>query len=162
MNADMKEYVIKLLESYSERERQIALLHYEIRRTACVSPEEIIDSMSLGPGDGMGGSSRGHISNKTMYIALSYQEVMDRLKTESINEIVVRLMELEAEQDRIRYYMSLLEKREAEVLRLFYIEKMTTEAIQKTMKHSAKTLRKLRDQAVTTLAEMYEFSVNNQ
>lgn len=163
MSVNMKAHVIKLLENYSERERQIALLHYEIRCAASVSPEEVIGSMSLGNSDGIGGgSSRGHISNKTMYIALNYQERMDDLKAESINEIVVRLMKLEEEQDRIRYYMSLLEKREAEVLRLFYIEQKTTEAIQKTMKHSAKTLRKLRDQAVNTLAEMYEFSVNNQ
>lgn len=47
MNTGMKEHVIKLLEGYSERERQISLLQYEMLHTARVSPEEMIDSMSL-------------------------------------------------------------------------------------------------------------------
>lgn len=123
MNVDMKEQVVKLLEGYTERERQIALLHYEMQHTASISPEEVIGSMSLGHSDDIGGgSSRGHISNKTAYIALNYQERIDHLKTESLTEIAECLMELEAVQDRLRYYVTLLEKREAEVIRLFYFE----------------------------------------
>ena len=67
MNTDMKERIVSLLEGYSKRERQIALLHYEMQHTARILPEEMIDTMSLGHSDGMGGSSKGHISNKTMY-----------------------------------------------------------------------------------------------
>lgn len=50
MNTDMKTHVISLLESYRKRERQISLLHYEIQHSARISPEEMIDSMSLGHG----------------------------------------------------------------------------------------------------------------
>ena len=157
---DMKERVILILENYHERERQIALLHYEMQHTAHVSPEEVIDTMSLGHGDGMGGSSKGHISNKTMYIALNYQERMDRMNAEAASEIAQRLLELEKEQDRIRYYISLLEKRKAEVIRLFYIEQMTMDNVEKEMHLSAKTLRKLKNQAVDALAAMYEFAAN--
>ena len=160
MKMDMKERVILLLENYHERERQIALLHYEMQHTAHVSPEEVIDTMSLGHGDGMGGSSKGHISNKTMYIALNYQERMDRMNAEAASEIAQRLLELEKEQDRIRYYISLLEKRKAEVIRLFYIEQMTMDNVEKEMHLSAKTLRKLKNQAVDALAAMYEFAAN--
>lgn len=157
---DMKERVILILESYHERERQIALLHYEMQHTAHVSPEEVIDTMSLGHGDGMGGSSKGHISNKTMYIALNYQERMNRMNAEAASEIAQCLLELEKEQDRIRYYVSLLEKRKAEVIRLFYIERMTMDNVEKVMHLSAKTLRKLKNQAVDALAAMYEFAAN--
>lgn len=162
MNIDMKAHVINLLESYPERERQIALLHYEMQHTAHVSPEEIIDAMSLGHGDGLGGSSKGHISDKTMYIALNYQEKMDRMNANAISEIAQRLLELEADQDRLRYYVSLLKKREAEVIRLFYMEQMTMDDVEKGMHLSAKTLRKLKNQAVDALTAMYEFAANRK
>jgi len=57
----------------------------------------MIDGMALGHGDGMGGSGKGRISNKTMYIALNYQEKMDRMNAEAANEIAQRLLELEGE-----------------------------------------------------------------
>ncbi|MEY8262459.1 hypothetical protein AALA80_19285 [Oscillospiraceae bacterium 50-60] len=116
MNSDMKEQVGELLESYPNRERQIAILHYEIQHGACIAPGEIIDAMSLGHGDSLGCSGKGHVSNKTMYIALNYQEQMDRMNVEAADEIAQRLLELEAEQDRLRYNVSLLGKREAEVI----------------------------------------------
>lgn len=50
MNTDMKTHIVSLLESYLVRERQIALLHYEIQHTARISPEDMIDTMSLGHG----------------------------------------------------------------------------------------------------------------
>lgn len=159
---DMKERVILILENYHQRERQIALLHYEMQHTAHVSPEEVIDTMSLGHGDGMGSSSKGHISNKTMYIALNYQERMNRMNAEAASEIAQRLLELEKEQDRIQYYVSLLEKRKADVIRLFYIERMTMDNVEKEMHLSAKTLRKLKNQAVDALAAMYEFTENGK
>lgn len=100
---DMKAKMLKLLEACPERERQIALLHCEIKHGTGISPEEMIDGISLGHG----GSSKGHVSNKTMYIALNCQERMDRMNAEAANEIAQRLLALEAEQERIRYYASL-------------------------------------------------------
>ena len=161
MKVDMRKRVRILLENYHERERQIALLHYEMQHTAHVSPEEVIDTMSLGHGDGMGGG-KGHISDRTMYIALNYQEKMDRMNAEAANEIAQRLLGLEAEQDRLRCYVSLLKKREAEVIRLFYMEQMTMDNIEKEMHLSAKTLRKLKNQAVDALTAMYEFAANGK
>ncbi len=162
MEFDMKTHVTQLLESYHERERQIALLHYEMQHTARILPEEMINGMSLGHSDSMGGSCRGHISNKTMYIALNYQEQMERINEENMNDIADRLLQLEREQNRIRYYVSLLEKREAEVIRLFYMEQMTMDNVEREMHLSAKTLRKLKNQAVDALAAMYEFAANGK
>lgn len=52
----------------------------------------------------------------TEYIALNYQERMDQINADTANEIAQCLLELEAEQDRLRYHVSLLENREAEVI----------------------------------------------
>lgn len=162
MNAmnDMKTKVLNLLEAYPERERQIALLHYEMKHGTRISPEEMIDGMSLGHGDGMGGSSKGHISNKTMYIALNYQERMDRLNAEVVSEIAQRLLELEAEQDRIRYYVSLLDKREADVLRSFYFEGHSWEETAKKIGVVLRSVYKIKNKAIDHLAALYAYTTS--
>lgn len=162
MKMDTKERVILIFENYHERERQIALLHYEMQHTAYVSPEEVIDTMSLGHGDGMGGSSKGHISNKTMYIALNYQERMERMNAEAANEIAKRLLELEREQDRIRYYVSLLGKREAEVIRLTYFECVNQDIVAASLGIVPRTMRRIKKEAVEKLAEMYAFAEDHR
>ena len=157
MNTEMKNHVTKLLETYPDRERQISLLHYEMQHSACVSPEEMIDSMALGHGDGMGGSGKGHISNKTLYIALNYQEQMDRMNAEAADEIAQRLLELEGEQDRLRYYVSLLEKREMEALRLFYFEGRSWEETAKELGVVLRSVYKIKSKAIDHLADLYAY-----
>lgn len=157
MNTDMKKQVTKLLETYPDRERQIALLHYEMQHSTRISPEEVIDSMALGHGDGVGGSGKGRISNKTMYIALNYQDRMDRMNAEAANEIAQRLLELEEEQDRLRHYVSLLEKREADVIRSFYIEGISWEEIAQKIGVALRTVHKIKNRAIDHLAEMYAY-----
>ena len=63
----MSKYVLKLLESYNERERKIAVLRYNLEHPAKVSRSEQIEAMNFGHGDGLDHSA-GHISNKTLYI----------------------------------------------------------------------------------------------
>lgn len=157
MNIDMKAKVIRLLETYADRARQIDLLHYEMQHSAQISPEEMIDGMSLGHGEGIGGSSKGHISDKTMYIALNYQERMERLNTESVNEISKRLLALEAEQDRIRFYVSRLDRREAEVIRSFYFEGLSWEETAKKVGVALRTVHKIKNRAFDRLAEWYAY-----
>lgn len=160
MNTDIKKRIVSLLEDYSKRERQIALLHYEMQHTAHVSPEEVIDTMSVSHGDGMSGNGKGHISNKTMYIALNYQEQMDRMNAEAVNEIAERLLELEAEQDRIRYYVSLLGTREAEVLRSFYFEGHSLEDTAKKIGVVVRSVYKIKNKAIDHLVELYAYTTD--
>lgn len=160
MNTDMEKRVIKLLKTYPDRERQIAALHYKMQHSAQVTPEEVITAMSLGHGDGMGGSGKGHISDKTMYIALNYQERVDRINTEAENDIAQRLLELEAVQDQLRYYVSLLEKREAEVLRLTYFEGISQDSISELLGVVPRTMRRIKKEAIMKMAEMYAFTEN--
>lgn len=74
----MSKYVLKLLESYNERERKIAVLRYNLEHPAKVSRSEQIEAMNFGHGDGLDHSA-GHISNKTLYIALNYEEQAERI-----------------------------------------------------------------------------------
>ena len=54
MSAEMKEYVLNLLDTYQERERKIAVLRYELAHPAMVSDTEQIEMMAYGRGDGSG------------------------------------------------------------------------------------------------------------
>lgn len=157
MNTDIKKQVVQLLETYSDRKRQIALLHYEMQHSARISPEEMIDGMALGHGDSVGGGSKGHISNKTLYIALNYQERTDRMNAEAANEIAQRLLELEGEQGRLRYYVSLLEKREAEALRLFYFEGRSWEETARELGVVLRSVYKIKSKAIDHLADLYAY-----
>lgn len=161
MNTEPRKYVIDMLETYQQRMRQIALLQYELEHPVHVSPNEMIEAMSYARGDG-GSQSEGHISNKTLYIALNYQEQAHRISFDSTNEIALRLMKMEQEQNRLLYYVSLLDNRQAEVIRLLYFERLTLEKVEDMMGLSAKTLRKLKNAAIDTLAGMYEFAADRR
>lgn len=157
MNTDVIVHVATLLEDYRKRDRQISLLHYEMRHCAHISSKEMINSMSLGHRDSVGDRGKGHISNKKMYIALNYQEQMERMNAEAVGEIAQRLLKLEGEPDRLRYYVSLLEKREAEAIRLIYFEGYNQDDAAKKLGVVPRTLRRIKNRAVDKLAEMYEF-----
>lgn len=156
MNTKTKDYVVNMLESCQDRAKKIALLRYELEHPARVSPEEVIDAMSFGHGDGIGGG-KGHISNKTLYIALNYLDRMDSANKSAVEDIVLRLRELEQEQDKLLYYISLLEPKLKEVIDLLYLKGEPFEKAEKDLEISSKTLRKLRNSAVDALAAMYEF-----
>ncbi|WP_326202884.1 hypothetical protein [Dysosmobacter sp.] len=89
----MKNYVINLLETYHDRERKIAVLRYNLAHPAKVSTTEQIETMTYGHGDGLG-HTKGRVSNKTLYIALNYEEQAARMNAEVTSEIANELFEL--------------------------------------------------------------------
>lgn len=97
-----------------------------------------------------------------MYIALNYQERMERMNEESMNEIAQCLLELEAEQDRLRYYVSLLEKREAAVVRLSYFEGVSQDVAAESLGIVPRTMRRIKREAIEKLVEMYSFAGHPQ
>ena len=105
-----------------------------------------------------GGRPEGHISNKTLYIALNYQEQAERLNTEVFSEISAKLVELEREQSRLEYYMSLLESRQELVLRRSYFERVAQEKVAEELGISVRRVQDIKAQAIENLAEMYDFT----
>ncbi len=156
MDNDMRSYVVNLLEGYQERKRKIALLHYELEHVARTSGREMIEAMSLGHGEG-GGHTDGHISDKPFYIALNYQSRAEELNTDLKSEIVIQLVELKQNQKRLEYYVSLLEDRQATVIRLIY-KRLPLEEIASQVGVVLRTVRKIKDHAIDELAKMYDFT----
>lgn len=157
MNAEMKNYVIKLLETYRARERKIAVLRYDLEHPSEVGVTEQIEAMNYGSGEGVG-HSKGHISNKTLYIALNYEEQAKQLNAESAKEIADELFILERRQKKLLYYISLLEKRQAEVVRMVYMEGVSTKKAAEQHGLTVRAIERIRKDAVDNLAEMYAYS----
>lgn len=151
-----KTYVVGLLESYQKRSKQIELLHYELSHPTDVSENEMIGALALAHGEG-GGAGR-HISDKTLYIAMNYQQRTENANHGTRAEIVSQLVELEDQQERLNYYVSLLKIRHAELLRLLYFEGYSHEECAKRLDVATRTVRRIKDDAIDELAEMYSFT----
>lgn len=156
-HAGINVYVLMLLESYNERARKIAVLRYNLEHPAKVSRSEQIEAMNFGHGDGLDHSA-GHISNKTLYIALNYEEQAERMNAESAHEIAKELFALECEQRRLTYFIGLLDKRQAEVIRLVFVDGIPTKEVAASFGLTYRTIDRIKRTAIENLAEMYAYS----
>lgn len=157
MNIDTKTYVVGLLESYQKRSKQIELLHYELSHPAHVSANEVIGALALAHNDG-GGHPGSHASDRTLYIALNYQDRANQMNHDASGEAIERLVALEQEQERLKYYVSLLTERRARVIKLTYFEGYTQEDVAAKMDVAKRTVQMLKAQAIDDLAAMYDYT----
>ena len=154
MNGNMRTHVEELLRTYHRREREIAVRKFELSNFTGISEGEQIGAITFGRGEGSF-RAPGHISNKTLHIALNYQEQTSRVNSEALHEIADELAKLELEQRRLCYYVSLLEKRHAQVLELIFFEGLTKEAAAKKMGLAPRTIQQTQKQAIDALTELY-------
>lgn len=156
MGTDMRAHVLQLLKSYQDRERKIALLHYELLHHAKIAADEALDCMSFGwIGDGRSGLS--HISDKTPCTAMNYQELADRLNIAVVNEIAAELVKLEDAQNRLCYYVSRLESRQAAVLQFAFFDGLSWGQIAAELSVAQRTAHKIKEQALENLVWMYQY-----
>lgn len=152
-----REDVIELLKTYPILQKKINLLEYERLHPSKVSQDEVISELALGhPLTGIVGSA-GHISNKTMQIALNFQDEADRLNYQTILEIDQELHALQQRIEKLEFYVSQLEKKQAGVIRKYYFEEKTWPEIQKEMHISSRTLSKYRDDGLDALCAMGQY-----
>lgn len=149
-----KEYVLMLLKNYSRMMREAASLRFELKNFVKIGDDEIIEGMALSSkmGDGI---RSGRIADKTTDIALRYREVADKVNEEAYKAVLHRLNALETAVSRLDFYLGQLDKTQAEVLQGYYFGHRTWREMQEGTELTVKTLRKLRDAAVTFLAGQY-------
>lgn len=157
MSAESRSRVINLLESFREREQKIALLKYELMNFPHASPGEVIDSMGLSHSCELSHPS-GCISDKTLFIALNYQDRAEQINEETLNDILNELGEIERVQNRLAYYVSILSPQQEKVIRRFYFEGRSWEEIAREVKVALRTVHKIKSRAFDKLAEFYDFS----
>ncbi len=156
MGTDMRAHVLQLLKSYQDRERKIALLHYELLYHAKIAADEALDCMSFGrTGDSRSGPNR--ISDKTPCTEMNYRELADRLNIAVVNEITAELVKLEDAQNRLCYYVSRLESRQAAVLQLAFFDGLSWYQIAAKLSVAQRTTHKIKERALGNLAWMYQY-----
>ncbi len=148
-----REDVIALLKTYPQLKKKINLLEYERQHPAQVSSQEVISGLALAHPISEGPGAAGHISNKTMQIALNFQEETDRLNYATVMEIDQELAILRSRIEKLEFYVAQLDKRQAEVIRKYYFEEKTWPELQKEMHASSRTLVKRRDDGLPWLGQ---------
>ncbi len=156
MQETVRKQVETLLRSYPELLRKVELLRYELNHSAAISPQEMMEAMAFAKSDGMGHGAGG-ISNKTLYIAMSYQDAAEHINMEAVEELVERLVPMERTLHRLEHHLRLLSTPEQEVIRLCYFEQKSLPDAAQAMSTSVWAVRKQRDAAVTNLANMCAF-----
>jgi hypothetical protein len=157
-----KEKVIAILKSYPHKKRQIEQLRFELENPAEIGGDELIAGLSLGgrtPDEGgeKAGEKGGRISNRTMMIAMRYEGIAENMNADTIMQINKELRALEAETERLEHYLSLLQDRQAEVLRRYYFDSATWFALENELHMSRSGLLNYRNAAIKELVSMYNF-----
>ena len=157
MSDNMQAKVLSMLENYVHDARLITLLRFELDHSFHVSAEDAISAMNFAHGDG-GSAPTGHISDKTAYIMMRYQDEVDEANEELNGKVAAQLWELEQRQDRLRFYVSLLEPKQEGVIKLHYFEGKSRDEVCEQLDISSSTYDKTRKKGVDRLVEMYEMT----
>lgn len=136
----VREDVEALLKKYPEWKRKIALLEYEREHPAQESRIGVISGWALSHSIGGAPGAPGHISDKTMQIALNFQEEADRINYATIMEIDQELAVLRNHIERMDFYVSQIDPRQAEIIKGHYFEGKTWAQLQKELHISSRTL----------------------
>ena len=156
MQADMREYVLSLLDNYKQTSREIALITYELQHFTGISPEDMIEVMSFA--HKMENGILENVPRDVPSISFSYREFASRLNQEAANGIVTHLQELLQERDRLLHYVNLLEPRQRSIIISFYFHAKSWNQISSEQHIAIRTALKIRNIAIHELVRMYTFS----
>ena len=80
--------VIELLKTYPSMKRRIEQLRFELENPSMIDDKEFIESLALGAHtERQGYRSSGHLSDKTMAIALQYRNIKEDMEFEMFSAI---------------------------------------------------------------------------
>lgn len=155
MNNQLKESIIHTLEHYRKYTQQIALLRYELAHYNRISSDEMLEAMALSKGTG-NAPTKGHISDKTYYIALNYLDRAADLNAEHLSNITDQLRLLERRIDRLTHCVNQLRPDYEQVISGLYFSGKNLRVVASEMHISERTVQRYRDAAIGELVEMYE------
>lgn len=155
MNNKLKEAIICTLENYRKYTQQIALLRYELTHRDRITADEMLEAMAFSKGTG-NVPTKGHISDKTYYVALNYLERTADLDAECISIITEQLEALEMRVNRLKHCVKQLRPHHKQVIVGLYFDEKNFRMLSSEMHVSERTIQRYRDAAIDELAEMYE------
>lgn len=156
MNIEIREYVEQLLNNYQKYCKQIALLRYELSHAKAISHHEMIESMFFSRGDPPLCMPKGHVSDKTYYIAMNYRDKAENLNRERNTTLIEQLIRLERHTDRLKHSVLQLDPERRAVIQGVYFEGKGYKEIAAEMHLSERTVQRYKDIAIAEIEMMYE------
>lgn len=152
-----REDVEALLKKYPGWQKKITLLEFERKNPSEATHLEVLSGLAFARPLIEGAGASGHISDKTMQIALSFREKADRMNSDTILDIDQELSILRTRIEKLDFYVSQLEEKQAEVIRGHYFEGMSWVDLQKKLHISSRTLSNRRNNGLDALIAMGEY-----
>lgn len=152
-----REEIETLLKKYQGWKKKITLLEYERSNPSKASELEVLGGLALARPLIEGPGLPGHISDKTMQIALSFRDKTERMNCDTLIDIDQELEILQTRIEKLDFYVSQLDERQAEVIRGHYFEGKSWADLQKQLHISSRTLSNRRNGGLDALAAMGEY-----
>ncbi len=152
-----REDVDALLKKYQGWQKKITLLEFERENPSEATQLEVLNGLALAHPLVEGAGASGHISDRTMQIALSFREETDRMNCDTILDIDQELSILQTRVNKLEFYVSQLEEKQEEVIRGHYFEGMSWANLQKNLHISSRTLSNRRNGGLDALIAMGEY-----
>lgn len=159
MNKITNDYIISLLTNYRSNKRRAIQLTYELEHLQAITPNEMLEALSLSRPEGEV-SHTSHISDKTSRVALSYQDETDKANSQAQKALLATLLPLSQELDRLEHYICALNPKQYLVITRLYFDECSQAEVAEELSCSVRTVRSLKQAAIETLVEMYQFAQN--
>ena len=140
MENDMQEYVLSLLENYVQKSKEISLMRYELQHATPVTPEEIIEVMSLTRREN---TEEVNLPHDVERIAACFREIAEKINQDMTDGTASRYLSLLRERDRLLHYVSLLNPRQQTVIKEHYFLQKSWTEISKIMEITRRTVYKI-------------------
>ena len=152
-----REDVENLLKNYPEWKKKITLLEFERSNPSQATEYEVLGGLALARPLIAGGGMPGHISDKTMQIALNFREKTERMNRDTMLDIDQELEILQTRIEKLDFYVSQLEDRQAKVIRGHYFEGKSWSDLQQELHISSRTLSNRRNAGLDALIVMGKY-----
>lgn len=153
--------IISKLESYKDLKRKALQLAFELENyQAEITDDDIIETMMFNNRVDEYVSS-GQFFDKTANIAVSYSEKAVNMNIRRRQDLENEYSHISLELRRLEYYISIIEQKYSDILRLLYLEDMTYVSTAAELNISLATVPNNRNKAIEKLTEMYNRIVTN-
>ncbi len=152
-----REDIENLLKKYPGWKKKITLLEFERNNPSKAAELEVLDGLAFARPLIEGAGMPGHISDKTMQIALSFREKTERMNCDTLLDIDQEIEILKTRIEKLDFYVSQLDERQAEVIRGHYFEGKSWSELQKELHISSRTLSNRRNNGLDALIAMGEY-----
>jgi hypothetical protein len=150
------EALIDLLENFRQNERKVKVLQFELANPPQLTSSELIEAMALSAPEQVEGMT-GHISDKTMRIALNHENLAAEMMVETRDTILKELVPLKVQQDKLKYFISLLGN-EGRILVGYYVDGKSWNQLEQETEVTIRTLHRWKNEQVKKLFNLYLFS----